>query len=54
MKKILPLLLFSVFCLFSVAEVYASEEGASAAAEVNYNDLNRELNKMDNLSLIHI
>lgn len=48
MKKILPLLLFSVFCLFSAAEVYAAEDGITAAAEVNYNDLNRELNKMDN------
>ena len=46
MKKILPLLFFSAFCLFAAgADLYAAE-GALPVAQVNYNELN--------LSLIHI
>ena len=48
MKKILPLLFFSAFCLFAAgADLYAAE-GALPVAQVNYNELNKELNKIDN------
>lgn len=48
MKKILPLLFFSAFCLFAAgADLYAAES-ALPVAQVNYNELNKELNKIDN------
>lgn len=50
MKKLISLLLFSMFCLFSAVDVRAAVDGdvsLSTTVEINYNDLNHNLNKID-------
>lgn len=47
MKKILPLLFFSVFCLFATGTDVCAAEDVLPAVQVNYNELNKELNKID-------
>lgn len=48
MKRLLPLLLFIIFC-FSVPGVRAEETDNGYAVQViNYSELNRDLNKIDN------
>lgn len=47
MKKILPLLFFSVFCLFAAGADICAAEDILPVVQVNYNELNKELNKID-------